>query len=43
MAIPSELRQVNDTVWELPVSYKPGMRVPARVYATHAAICAAAT
>jgi tRNA-splicing ligase RtcB (3'-phosphate/5'-hydroxy nucleic acid ligase) len=34
MAIPAGLEQVSDTVWELPTSFKPGMRVPARVYAT---------
>ena len=28
------LRKVSDTVWELPVTYKHGMRVPARVIAT---------
>lgn len=28
------LHQISDVVWELPVSYKPGMRVPARIYAT---------
>ncbi|MBI5014522.1 MAG: RtcB family protein [Deltaproteobacteria bacterium] len=34
MSIPREVRKVSDTVWELPTSYKLGMRVPARVYAT---------
>ncbi len=28
------IRQVSDTIWEIPVSYKPGMKVPARIYAT---------
>jgi tRNA-splicing ligase RtcB len=28
------LQQVSPTIWELPVAYKPGMRVPARIYAT---------
>lgn len=28
------LNRVSDTVWEIPVSYKEGMRVPARLYAT---------
>ncbi len=34
MAIAAKLKQVSETVWELPISYKPGMRVPARIYAT---------
>jgi tRNA-splicing ligase RtcB len=34
MPVPREVRKINDTVWELPISYKPGMRVPARIYAT---------
>jgi len=34
MAIIDNLRKVSDTVWELPVTYKGGMRVPARVIAT---------
>lgn len=34
MAIPSAIQKVSDVVWELPVSYKEGMRVPARIYAT---------
>ncbi|MBI4448468.1 RtcB family protein [Candidatus Woesearchaeota archaeon] len=29
-----EWKQVSDVIWELPISYKPGMKVPARVYAT---------
>jgi tRNA-splicing ligase RtcB len=28
------LHKVSDVLWELPVSYKDGMRVPARIYAT---------
>jgi tRNA-splicing ligase RtcB len=28
------IQQISDTVWEIPVSYKEGMRVPARIYAT---------
>ncbi|MEM2122457.1 MAG: RtcB family protein [Candidatus Bathyarchaeia archaeon] len=27
------LRQIDKCVWEIPVDYKPGMRVPGRVYA----------
>lgn len=34
MAIPSAIQRISDAVWELPVSYKDGMRVPARIYAT---------
>ena len=34
MPIPSSIHKLSDTVWELPTSYKPGMRVPARIYAT---------
>ena len=34
MAFPPEARRVSDTVWEIPTSYKEGMRVPARIYAT---------
>jgi len=29
-----EFRKISDTVWEIPTSYKKGMRVPARIYAT---------
>ncbi len=32
--IPKELKKVNETTWELPPSYKEGMRVPARIIAT---------
>jgi tRNA-splicing ligase RtcB len=28
------IKQVSEVVWEIPTSYKEGMRVPARVYAT---------
>src|SRR5437016_8986586 len=34
MAIIDHLQKVSDTVWELPVTYKDGMRVPARIIAT---------
>lgn len=36
MAIPATIRQLSDTIWEIPTSHKPGMRVPARIYATPA-------
>ncbi len=28
------LQKISDYLWELPASYKPGMRVPGRIYAT---------
>ena len=34
MTPPPALKQISDTVWELATSYKPGMLVPARIYAT---------
>jgi tRNA-splicing ligase RtcB len=34
MALPSSLKKISDTIWEIPPSYKTGMRVPARIYAT---------
>jgi len=34
MAIPAEMIKISDTVWELPVTFKEGMRVPARIIAT---------
>src|SRR6185295_9203455 len=34
MIIIDSLRKISDTVWELPPSYKDGMRVPARIIAT---------
>ena len=34
MSAPSGIKRIGDVVWELPVSYKEGMRVPARIYAT---------
>lgn len=34
MAHPTALKRISATVWELPASYKPGMLVPARIYAT---------
>ncbi len=32
------LTQVSDVVWELPTSFKEGMRVPARIYAAQVLI-----
>ncbi len=34
MSVPKDIRRISDTVWEIPVSHKPGMLVPARVFAT---------
>jgi len=34
MAIPQAIKKISDTLWEIPTSYKPGMRVPARIYAS---------
>lgn len=34
MASLSNFIKISDTVWEIPTSYKEGMRVPARIYAT---------
>lgn len=34
MAPPPELQRIDEALWQLPTSYKPGMRVPARVYGT---------
>jgi tRNA-splicing ligase RtcB len=34
MAMPEKIIKVSDTVWELPMTYSEGMRVPARFYAT---------
>jgi tRNA-splicing ligase RtcB len=34
MSLPPQLRKVSDTIWELPTSYKSGMRVPARIIAS---------
>jgi len=29
-----DIRRVSEAVWEIPPSFKEGMRVPARIYAT---------
>jgi len=31
---PKEINQINDYVWEIPMSHKKGMLVPARIYAS---------
>lgn len=34
MPMPPQLRRVSPTVWEIPITYKDGMRVPVRIIAT---------
>ncbi|MBI2106506.1 RtcB family protein [Candidatus Woesearchaeota archaeon] len=34
MAIPKDIKQIEEAVWEIPTTYKKGMNVPARIYAT---------
>ena len=34
MPIIDSLQKISDTIWELPATYKQGMRVPARIIAT---------
>ncbi len=34
MATVRDFKKISDTIWEIPPSYKEGMRVPARIYAT---------
>jgi tRNA-splicing ligase RtcB len=34
MTIPHDIRKISETVWEIPPSFKKGMQVPARIYAT---------
>jgi tRNA-splicing ligase RtcB (3'-phosphate/5'-hydroxy nucleic acid ligase) len=34
MTISGNIQRISETIWELPTSYKEGMRVPARIYAT---------
>jgi tRNA-splicing ligase RtcB (3'-phosphate/5'-hydroxy nucleic acid ligase) len=31
---PKEVKQISDTIWEIPKTHKKGMLVPARIYAT---------
>ena len=32
--VPKEMKKVTDYIWEIPKSYKKGMRVPARIIAS---------
>jgi len=34
LPIAAAVKQVSEVAWEIPTSYKPGMNVPARIYAT---------
>ncbi|MEM5786543.1 MAG: RtcB family protein [Syntrophobacteraceae bacterium] len=34
MALLTNLKKISETVWEIPMTYKDGMRVPARLYGT---------
>src|SRR5919204_3471477 len=34
MAMPVDMVRIRDTIWEIPPSHKPGMLVPARIYAS---------
>jgi tRNA-splicing ligase RtcB len=36
MAVPEGIRRVAESVWELPPTLRPGMRVPVRIFATEA-------
>lgn len=36
MPLPLQLTQISDAIWEIPTSFKPGMLVPARIFATEA-------
>ena len=40
MPVPSDIIRISDTVWEIPVSHKPGMLVPARIFATESLLSA---
>lgn len=32
--LPKEVKEINETTWEIPETYKKGMNVPARIIAT---------
>jgi tRNA-splicing ligase RtcB len=38
MADFDRLQRVSETVWELPMTYKAGMQVPARLYGTESLV-----
>ena len=31
---PKDVKQISDVIWEIPTTFKKGMLVPARIYAT---------
>ncbi len=37
---PANAKRLSDTLWEIPISYKQGMRVPARIYASETLLSA---
>ncbi len=40
VTVPAALKQISAAVWELPVGFRPGMRVPVRIYATEELVAA---
>jgi tRNA-splicing ligase RtcB len=40
MAVPDDIRKVSETLWEIPPSHRPGMRVSARIVADEELIAA---
>lgn len=34
MPVPDSIKKINNFVWEIPITYKKGMQVPARIYAS---------
>ncbi len=40
MAVPGDIRRVSETIWEIPPSHRPGMRVSARIVADEELIAA---
>ena len=32
--LPKEMKKISDVIWEIPKTFKQGMRVPARIYAS---------
>lgn len=38
MSLPAQLKRISPTIWELPVSFKKGMLVPARIVASESLI-----
>jgi len=32
--VPKEMKQIEEAVWELPTSFREGMNVPGRIFAT---------